>query len=196
EESPLRVRGASKGVMNGSTNYVELFPSTQPWTQKITGLEFKFESELYGARYFVDFCYLGPSPKNNGNGKDQTVGVYEMNAMLSAQELAGASYIGISRLVHKTELKCDLRNEGNQTEGRADSVLSPVGGSIEVDSSYFSDWSQFSSSALSFEARINSHELKVPRFCKVRVYFRESVTTARLHRGIGSEVTVDIDIFK
>lgn len=68
-------RFAISAPKNGA--YSMISPMNDGWDNKITELNINLSSEVYGAKYFLEFCYQGPIEQlsecngNNGNGNGQ-----------------------------------------------------------------------------------------------------------------------------
>ncbi|MNK97136.1 hypothetical protein D3C87_1174540 [compost metagenome] len=75
QDDGLLRRFAISAPKNG--NYSMISPMNGGWNKKITDLTINLSSEVYGAKYFLEFCYQGPIEQltdcigNSGNGGGQ-----------------------------------------------------------------------------------------------------------------------------
>ena len=200
ESSGARFRGAMKSVQGNGSNFNTLFNTSEIWTKKITSLHFDFSSERYGTKYFVDFCYLGPIESiipGTTPAVDASWGAYRLGGSISISQLLGSNgYYQSSGLKGQMSYDCDLRENGSQIYPRGSSEITP-GGSLEVDTSYASSLTSFTSSALYYDSPINTYIKAVPRFCRLRVYLQETlISKPRDLQNANSEMTVDLAITK
>lgn len=200
----LVTRSASAKTVN-TNQFVRLFNGTQEWSNQLTSLSFNFGSAKYGAEYFLDVCYRGPQIEYFqafGNTPSAAIPKFKVKLSTTSTTLAGAtnSYETIAGLKVRSEIYCDQQGQGtyqNAHNGQgaygvvahelttnADDASSVSGASWQKSSQYTNfnpgqvvtlsqnDWIVNYSSATESTS-------KVPRFCKVRYYFKESTATMR-----------------
>jgi hypothetical protein len=193
-------RFAISAPKNG--NYSMISPMNNGWANKITELNISLSSEVYGAKYFLEFCYQGPieqlSNGNNsghggGNKIDLSEGIYQLQASLFANTV---SYIKTVDLATRMSWSCDLRSAGSATKPRAGSELTPSAYEIDSTQSVVASLSNISATAISFTHTLNSNASRVPRFCVVRLEFAENTAAARTSVAKATEFTVDLNFFK
>jgi hypothetical protein len=178
-------------------DYQVLFSDSDSWSSKITQLSFNLSTEKTGAAYFVDFCYLGPieNLKNMGHSKkDLSEGIYTLTASVSSTDLtSNNSYRTQVDLQTKVEFICDLRKRGKNQDPRVATELEPTG-TMDADALAYADFSRMGTSGVAFEKDLNNQNSQVPRFCRLRVSFLESVVTDRSNVLSNAETTVFLDI--
>lgn len=195
---PAHFRATNVQSKGASSDYQSLFAESDVWLRKITNLKFDLASELTGARYYVDFCYLGPVENQqivNKKTKDLSEGIYSLNATVSSTILEGDTlYRDSARLRAKVEFVCDLRQTGKQDAPRKPEELAPDKNTLESNSSYYMDDQSLNSNGLSIQQNLNGNTKQVPRFCRLRASFTEGSMTLRSHDSANTEMTVFIDI--
>jgi hypothetical protein len=186
-------------------NYSLISPMNSGWDNKITELNISLSSEVYGAKYFLEFCYQGPveqmSQGNNGNGNgngnghkvDLSEGIYQLQSSLFANTV---SYISTVGLATRISWSCDLRAAGLATKARTSSELTPLAYEVDSTQSVIASLTNISASALSFTHTLNSISNRVPRFCVVRLEFAEDSAAVRSSLAQATEFTVDLNFFK
>lgn len=151
----------------GATSWVQQFPDNMAWNYKLgDDLVFKFTSEEMGAEYFVDICYRGPQDITF-DGTDG--GVYALSASTYGNDSMGrmfpdgrtARYIALADLASSVDVQCTNRPRR----------FSPM----------LSAGDQFmGAQRINFFRNENVGDLlNIPRFCKIRYYFKE---TSRIQR--------------
>jgi hypothetical protein len=189
--------------------YSTISPMNGGWNNKITELNISLSSEVYGAKYFLEFCYQGPieqlSDNNSGHGGgnsghgggnnkiDLSQGIYQLQSSLFANTV---SYIKTVGLATRISWSCDLRATGSASKPRAPSELTPFAYEVDATQSVVSSLSNISATALSFTHTLNSNASRVPRFCVVRFEFAEDSTAPRGSISQATEFTVDLNFFK
>lgn len=205
QEDGLLRRFAISAPKNG--NYSTISPMNNGWGNKITELNISLSSEVYGAKYFLEFCYQGPIEQlsngnghGNGNGNghgnnkiDLSQGIYQLQSSLFANTV---NYIKTVNLATRISWSCDLRAAGSATKARAPSELSPFAYEIDSTQSVVASLANISATALSFTHTLNGNAARVPRFCVVRLEFAEDSTAARTSTAKNTEFTVDLNFFK
>lgn len=203
-------RFAISAPKNG--NYSMISPMNDGWDNKITELNINLSSEVYGAKYFLEFCYQGPieqlsncngngngncgNGNGNGNGNnkiDLSLGIYQLQSSLFANTV---SYINAVSLATRISWSCDLRATGSAKKAREPSELTPLAYEIDSTQSVVSSLSNISATALSFTHTLNSNTSRVPRFCVVRLEFAEDTAAVRTSLAKTTEFTVDLNFFK
>ncbi|MFN8792633.1 MAG: hypothetical protein ACK5Y2_14360 [Bdellovibrionales bacterium] len=156
----------------------------------ITKTDFRFSTEKYGARFFIDICYRGPIRADSGMGNDSSEGIYNLDFELILRGDHLLSYLKNSGLVATVRAECDLRFNGQNRSVRSVTELAPA--RFEVDSFYTTDPMHLSQGRMAFSLALNSSLPTAPRFCRFRVSLSESNTHQTRQQGSGIQTT---DIF-
>lgn len=203
ENSGARFRTTSVRPQSGE-QVSQLFNNEDLWFKRIKELSFSMNSEVYGTRYFVDFCYQGPIAKvkpgkgNGQNREDETWGIYELNTVLSVAQLdsRAVSYREAAGLRSHIQVVCDLRERGQSRNARGSNELSPGAATPELDLSLTVGPALFQTNSQQLSTLLNSDFKQVPRFCKLRVTLTETVSSPRLNGNSAQEATIDLYIDK
>ena len=120
------IQGTKSGVtvarhMRGS-NAAAANNVPQELGTQLEALSFNFGSELYGAQFFVDFCYRGPQiPYYLGDGNPQNAlanfsskaHITATNPFLSGNGGKTRDYVSMSQLALSWDMACDVQGVGN-----------------------------------------------------------------------------------
>jgi hypothetical protein len=191
-------------VRSPSSGIATLIPLNDPgaFTNEITFLDVQLSSETYGAEYFVDFCYLGPVPKYREQVRpedpliDETWGVYAAEMSARAVSLLSGQPRDGQKLIVQMSQVCDTRALGRLKAAREVDELRPPS-RIEADSSQTSTPFSLSANIATWTSVINpTFSRAVPRFCSLRVAFRETATGPRRNLSDGAEIRLDVGVVK
>ena len=186
-------RFAISAPKNG--NYATISPMNGGWTNKITELNVSLSSEVYGAKYFLEFCYQGPIAELAGKHKNEDLskGIYQLHASLFTNSV---SYIRTVDLATRMSWSCDLRSAGSATKARSPYELIPNSYEIDATQSVIASLSNAANTAVSFTHTLNSNSSRVPRFCVVRFEFAENSSAVRTSNAKVTEFTADLNFLK
>ncbi len=123
------VNGVVQGTANGVTVARHLRGSNaaaannvpQELATQLEAVSFNFGSELYGAQFFVDFCYRGPQiPYYLGEGNPQNAlanfstkaHITATNPFLSGNGGRTRDYVTMSQLTMSWDMACDVQGVG------------------------------------------------------------------------------------
>lgn len=186
-------RFAISAPKNG--NYATISPMNGGWTNKITELNVSLSSEVYGAKYFLEFCYQGPIAELSGKHKNEDLskGIYQLHASLFTNSV---SYIRTVDLATRMSWSCDLRSAGSATKARSPYELIPNSYEIDATQSVIASLSNAANTAVSFTHTLNSNNSRVPRFCVVRFEFAENSSAVRTSNAKVTEFAADLNFLK
>lgn len=172
-----------KEVTAGGSSYSYLVNPDVAFNSEVRNLEFNLGSELYGSKYFIQFCYKGPLESlsqvaSNGSTLDSSRGIYKVKlALLGLNKV----YNGKLKSSATFTYECDLRNLGFNGNPRKVFENNP-GALVEADvvnEDYVDISSNISGIGRHVTFGINQNETQVPRFCLFTVSFAESSDAAR-----------------
>ena len=187
DDSPLRFRGNTV-IGDFSGNFTTLATGNQYWGLKLNSLNFAFSTEQTGARYYVDYCYVGP--QLSGPQLAQAQGIYELDLSVFATDFGDAGYGQNVGLTTQSMIICDLANTGSKKQMNA-SVQEIVQSGFDRDFQTTTAEAPFVGQVLQISKVLNSHVRNIPRACVVRMIFSEKASRQR-STGMMTEVTTDL----
>lgn len=178
--------GHSRDVPAGASAYRSLVPSGQEFLGTLRNVNFGLGSEVYGADYFVQFCYRGPAKdlkKEGENIVDKSLGRYMFKM----------TFMGKDKKYNEKIASVKLRYwcEGRRT---GESSIVPLAVSPAVEISI-----PFSSSALSQQVGpfyLNYNPTEVPGMCIFQIYLSEVKNVVRRSGESGGHFEGLMSIFK
>lgn len=203
-----------------TNQFVRLFTGVSEWDNQLTSLSFNFGSAKYGTEYFLDVCYRGPQIEYFqafGNDASAAIPKFKIGLQTTSTTLAGvtSSYETIAGLKVRSEVYCDQQGQGayqfahngsgvygvvaHELTTNQDDAASISGASYQKQSQYVTfnpgqaitlsqnDWIVNYSSATESTA-------KIPRFCKIRYYFKETSTGHRQWANQKARICTSTDV--
>ncbi len=189
EDSPVRFRGNTV-VGDFSGTFTTLASGNQYWGMKLNSLNFAFSTERTGARYYVDYCYVGP--QLSGPQLNDAYGIYELDLSIFLADFGDSGYGQSVGLTTQSVIVCDLANTGNKRQMNA-SVQEIVQSGFDRDFQTSTAEAPLASQVLQISKVLNSQVRNIPRACVVRMIFAETVSEQR-STGMMTEVTTDLYI--
>ena len=180
---PKSVKAATSGseyntLFESSVTKSDAVKNTAYFEKQLRSLTFNLGSEKFGAEYFLDVCFRGPQiDYYNANVKSNWVA----KTKATIQNVTGdAVYADLSDLNVKSEIVCELQ-DGSEIVANE---VPGVGGLNEFVNEYGVDapmipWTSLRAGNENAKKSLTivPNRITVPKFCKVRYYFKEAVNT-------------------
>ena len=213
----------TRSVSAKTTNanqFTRLFTGLNEWSNQLTSLSFNLGSAKYGAEYFLDVCYRGPQIEYFqafGGAPSASIPAFKVKLSATSTTLASSTsnYETTAGLKVRSEIHCDQQGQGShpnahngsgvygvvahQLTMNPDDAASISGASWQKVGQYvtFNPGQVISLSQNDWVVNYSSATMStafVPRFCKVRYFFKETKTTARQWANQNARICTSTDI--